>query len=414
MNPTNINSEENKIMDTVGIVEDFPKSKLPVRAPFRPTDQAKLPMPSFEYPYYLDHPYMKQLEAAIYFDNFHQFRNLLLNWRDQPNHSLPHGPPEYPMATVEPCLYHAIQYNCRAVVAFLIDQGVKMCDLVVDEAVENGCPTAMLAACLDRDRQKARVVRRHGGRRSTSGARRVSGAAREDPNHNPLDHLLNHLRRLFPWPGEPDPFVQPSQMPGSNGDVVLNSLMYAKSPTPTPPSILIPFACSLTGTLRVIFENDREEVSQWYNKHNQNPRGEAILELLYGAESGDAPVDRFLFAQDRRYWQWASALCRHLIEYDIGPRGGSRKLPFWYKHVNWQLSTMKPNPRAQQRETASATNASSSEDPDTATLQWIARAREMRYPIKVAHPWHTGKKDQQYSSAGLNNGGQAQAATCMD
>ncbi|KAI0503034.1 hypothetical protein F5B22DRAFT_662695 [Xylaria bambusicola] len=396
----NDENKRGKPLDTVEALKDFPENKVPVRAPFRPTDRAKLPMPDVEYQYYMDHPYMKRLMAAIEINKFNRFQMLLLCWRDLPNHSLPHGPPEYPMATVEPCLYRAIEYNSREIVALLLDQGVKMCDLVVDEAVEHGCPTAMLAACLDSNRQLAKVTRMNAGERSIPWDRGECSSAREHPTYKLLDQQLDYIRRYAPYPDQPDQYVAPFLEHGINtkGDEVLWSLY-------------------------LIFEDevDRQEVIPWYYKHNRNPSAQAVVELLYKVNygnDGNVGVDRFLLAQDRRYWIWAASVCRYLLEYDIGLRGGSTKPPLWYKHMDWRLIAIELA-QARQRRMGSVANA----EVHTETLRWVARSREMRPSmyVKFGHPdgrpprpWPTGNNDQQLSSSRLNNGGQTQAATDND
>ncbi|KAI1273703.1 hypothetical protein F5Y07DRAFT_375936 [Xylaria sp. FL0933] len=110
-------------------------------APFRPGDQLELPMPGVTY--YPNHPLTQQLNQACDENDLERFRGLVAEWRWAENPSPPHGPRGYPMATIEPCLYHAVRSDRPAFVAHLLNHGVRMCHLAGWEAVEHRCSTAM-------------------------------------------------------------------------------------------------------------------------------------------------------------------------------------------------------------------------------------------------------------------------------
>ncbi|KAI1419086.1 hypothetical protein F5Y12DRAFT_789362 [Xylaria sp. FL1777] len=110
-------------------------------APFRPGDQLELPVPGVTY--YPDHPLMQQLNQACAEDALERFRDLLAGWQGAETPEPPRGPPRYPMATVEPCLYHAVRLDRPAFVAHLLDHGVRMCRLAGWEAISHKCSTAM-------------------------------------------------------------------------------------------------------------------------------------------------------------------------------------------------------------------------------------------------------------------------------
>lgn len=115
----------------------FPRSL----APFRPGDQFDLPLSGALY--YPDHPLMKQLNQACTDDALQRFQDLVTEWSQATNLSPPCGPHGYLMATLEPCLYHAIRLDRPAFVAYLLDHGVRMSRLAASEAIEHRCSTAM-------------------------------------------------------------------------------------------------------------------------------------------------------------------------------------------------------------------------------------------------------------------------------
>ncbi|KAI0544545.1 hypothetical protein F4679DRAFT_564540 [Xylaria curta] len=120
----------------------FPRSL----APFRPGDQFSLPVSGVAY--YPDHPLTRQLNQACADNDLQRFQNLVAEWWRAANPSPPRGPHGYDMATLEPCLYHAIRLDRSAFVAYLLDHGVLMSRLAASEAIEHRCSTAMWDAFL--------------------------------------------------------------------------------------------------------------------------------------------------------------------------------------------------------------------------------------------------------------------------
>ncbi|KAI0805029.1 hypothetical protein GGR55DRAFT_690720 [Xylaria sp. FL0064] len=116
-------------------------------APFRPGDQLELPMPSVTH--YPNHPLIQQLNQACDENDLERFRDLLTEWRWAANPSPPRGPRGYPMATIEPCLYHAVRSDRPAFVAHLLSHGFQMCHLAGWEAIEYRCSTAMWDVFLE-------------------------------------------------------------------------------------------------------------------------------------------------------------------------------------------------------------------------------------------------------------------------
>lgn len=115
--------------------------------PFRKGDEFELPVPSIQY--HPEHPRMQQLNQACTDNASEEFQRLLTEWREMRDPSPPRGPPEYPMGTVEPCLYHAIRLDRTAFVAYLLDHGLKLSRLAAWEAVKHKCSSAMWQVFVD-------------------------------------------------------------------------------------------------------------------------------------------------------------------------------------------------------------------------------------------------------------------------
>ncbi|RYP83206.1 hypothetical protein DL769_001402 [Monosporascus sp. CRB-8-3] len=106
-----------------------------LQAPFRPGDSWNLAVPDMKY--YPDHPLMKQLNEACTRDTLDEVKRLVTEWQDMREPSPPRGPNHYPLGTLEPVLYHAIRENRADVVAYLLQQGIKMSRLAVTEALSH-------------------------------------------------------------------------------------------------------------------------------------------------------------------------------------------------------------------------------------------------------------------------------------
>ncbi|KAI0204434.1 hypothetical protein F4808DRAFT_474949 [Astrocystis sublimbata] len=113
----------------------------PVECPFRKGDQFELPVPGIQY--YPNHSRMRELNKACSDNVILRFKLILSEWIEMTEPSPPRGPPEYPLGTIEPTLYHAIRLDRPEFVAYLLDQGVKMSRLALWEAVSHHCTVAM-------------------------------------------------------------------------------------------------------------------------------------------------------------------------------------------------------------------------------------------------------------------------------
>ncbi|KAI1165597.1 hypothetical protein F5B18DRAFT_158498 [Nemania serpens] len=115
--------------------------------PFRKGDEFELPVPGI--PYHPEHPRMQQLNQACTDNAFEEFQRLLTEWREMRDPSPPRGPPEYPLGTVEPCLYHAIRLDRATFVAYLLDLGLKLGRLAAWEANRHKCSSTMWQVFVD-------------------------------------------------------------------------------------------------------------------------------------------------------------------------------------------------------------------------------------------------------------------------
>ncbi|KAI0428328.1 hypothetical protein F5Y09DRAFT_313347 [Xylaria sp. FL1042] len=118
-----------------------------VPAPYRKGDQFALPVPGIQY--YPEHPLIQQLNQACTDNAFEEFQRLLTEWRGMKEPSPPSGPPEYPLGTVEPCLYHAIRLDRTTFVAYLLDLGLKLGRLAAWEASTHKCSSTMWQVFVD-------------------------------------------------------------------------------------------------------------------------------------------------------------------------------------------------------------------------------------------------------------------------
>ncbi|KAI0406431.1 hypothetical protein F4802DRAFT_596124 [Xylaria palmicola] len=115
--------------------------------PFRKGDEFELPVPGIRY--YPEHPRMQQLDQACTDNAFEEFQRLLTEWRGMEDPAPPRGPAEYPLGTVEPCLFHAIRLDRATFVAYLLDQGLKISRLAAWEASGYRCSSTMWQVFVD-------------------------------------------------------------------------------------------------------------------------------------------------------------------------------------------------------------------------------------------------------------------------
>jgi hypothetical protein len=92
---------------------------------------------------------MQQLNQACTDNAFEEFRRLLNEWLEMAVPSPPRGPAEYPLGTVEPCLYHAIRLDRTVFVAYLLDLGLKLGRLAAWEAIAHKCSSTMWQVFVD-------------------------------------------------------------------------------------------------------------------------------------------------------------------------------------------------------------------------------------------------------------------------
>ncbi|KAI1271873.1 hypothetical protein F5Y07DRAFT_381624 [Xylaria sp. FL0933] len=118
-----------------------------VQHPFRKGDEFELPVPGIRY--YPEHPLIQQLNQACTDNELEEFQRLLTEWCGMKEPSPPKGPAEYPLGTIEPCLYHAIRLDRTTFVAYLLDQGLKLCRLAGWEAISHKCSPTMWQVFVD-------------------------------------------------------------------------------------------------------------------------------------------------------------------------------------------------------------------------------------------------------------------------
>jgi len=115
--------------------------------PFRPGDQFTLPVPGIEY--HPDHPLMRQMSDACTKGELDEIKKLVRQWLDAPDASLPRGPSQYPIGTLEPLWYQAIREDHADIVDYLLGQGIKMCQLGLWDAIAHNCSASMWQVFLD-------------------------------------------------------------------------------------------------------------------------------------------------------------------------------------------------------------------------------------------------------------------------
>lgn len=115
--------------------------------PFHPGDQFELPMPGI--PYYPSHPLMQQLNAACSSGDVHAFKELVSQWKQSSSPSPPPGPPNYPMGTLEPVIFHAIRSDQAEIVDYLLREGIIFNRLLLADAVSSEASSAVWQVFLD-------------------------------------------------------------------------------------------------------------------------------------------------------------------------------------------------------------------------------------------------------------------------
>lgn len=99
--------------------------------------------------YYPDHPLIQQLNNTCSNGTLQEVQELIAQWKSMPQPSSSHGPMHNPMSRLDPVLHTAIKANRVDIVAYLLDQGIRVTRKAAWEAVKCKCSSALWQVLFD-------------------------------------------------------------------------------------------------------------------------------------------------------------------------------------------------------------------------------------------------------------------------